>query len=349
MKYAPIVIITLNRFEHLKNCIDSLKKCRHAELTEVYISVDYPPNDSYYEGYCKIVEFLKSDIDGFKDCHVFFQSQNIGAEANFLFVKAKAKEKHDVFIFSEDDNVFSPNFLDYANKGLELFASDEKIAALSGYNEQNHERYEDSNVGLTYGCNMWGVAGWFKKDDEIIETISRNHFKELAKDRKFVKSLYGIDNQAYWVLIEAVLSDPTDKKNVFYSKTGNLRIMDYTYRVIMFEKHIFSIRPALSMVRNCGIDDNSGEHKGSVSDYKWSEQPIDTSAEFEYEIGPAFKEKVYSIYKDINPRVKRAKSLYTVFWIFGEKLGRKYFQSVLKLEYKMYLYKRRVFTGNKTR
>ena len=36
--YAPVVIPTLNRFEHLRNCIESLKRCSGADQTEVIIN-----------------------------------------------------------------------------------------------------------------------------------------------------------------------------------------------------------------------------------------------------------------------------------------------------------------------
>ena len=34
-KYAPIVIPTLNRYEHFKRCLESIERCTGAEYTDV--------------------------------------------------------------------------------------------------------------------------------------------------------------------------------------------------------------------------------------------------------------------------------------------------------------------------
>ena len=46
-QYAPVLIPTLNRYEHLKQCLESLSKCSLAEHTEVYIALDFPPSEKY--------------------------------------------------------------------------------------------------------------------------------------------------------------------------------------------------------------------------------------------------------------------------------------------------------------
>ena len=58
---APIIIPTLNRHEHLKKCIESLQKNKLAKQTELFISVDFPPNEKYKVGYEKVVEYLQND------------------------------------------------------------------------------------------------------------------------------------------------------------------------------------------------------------------------------------------------------------------------------------------------
>ncbi len=52
--YAPVAIPTLNRIDHLKRCISSLAKNEYAKYTNIYISVDYPPNEKYLDGYNEI-------------------------------------------------------------------------------------------------------------------------------------------------------------------------------------------------------------------------------------------------------------------------------------------------------
>ena len=57
-QYAPVVIPTLNRYKHFKACLESLEKCKYADKTNVYVSLDFPPSDKYKEGWLKISEYL---------------------------------------------------------------------------------------------------------------------------------------------------------------------------------------------------------------------------------------------------------------------------------------------------
>lgn len=56
MIYAPVVKVTLNQHEYLKCALESLKKNAWAKYTDVYIAIDYPPNDKYRSGYEKVCD-----------------------------------------------------------------------------------------------------------------------------------------------------------------------------------------------------------------------------------------------------------------------------------------------------
>ena len=62
---APVIIPTLNRAEHFVRCIESLKKCKYAERTEIFISVDFPFLKRHEEGYDKIKKYLKGTFSKF--------------------------------------------------------------------------------------------------------------------------------------------------------------------------------------------------------------------------------------------------------------------------------------------
>ena len=62
MKYAPVIIPTLCRYEHFVRCVESLKKNTWAKYTDIYIGLDYPKKDSHREGYLKIKEYLQGDF-----------------------------------------------------------------------------------------------------------------------------------------------------------------------------------------------------------------------------------------------------------------------------------------------
>lgn len=58
-QYAPVLIPTLNRYEHFKRCLESLERCTGADMTDVYVGLDYPTSDKYRKGWQKIDLFLK--------------------------------------------------------------------------------------------------------------------------------------------------------------------------------------------------------------------------------------------------------------------------------------------------
>ena len=54
MKYAPILIPTMCRYNHFFRLIESLKVNTWAKYTDIYIGLDYPPSSKYEEGYKQI-------------------------------------------------------------------------------------------------------------------------------------------------------------------------------------------------------------------------------------------------------------------------------------------------------
>ena len=78
LKCAPVVIPTLNRYTHLRRCVESLEDNTWAEYTDVFISVDFPPEEKYEEGHKKVVEYLKKkeNNNSFKSLNLYFQKTN---------------------------------------------------------------------------------------------------------------------------------------------------------------------------------------------------------------------------------------------------------------------------------
>ena len=123
MEYVPVVIPTLNRYDHLKRCVESLKNNQESKYTDLYISVDFPPADKYKEGYETIKEYVKT-ITGFNNVHLYYQKENLGPGFNRLFLMDEARKEHNTYVFTDDDNEFSPNALAYMNWALETFKND---------------------------------------------------------------------------------------------------------------------------------------------------------------------------------------------------------------------------------
>ena len=59
MNLAPVIIPTLNRYSHFKQCLDSLELCTLADKTIVYVALDFPPSEKYIDGWRKIDNYLR--------------------------------------------------------------------------------------------------------------------------------------------------------------------------------------------------------------------------------------------------------------------------------------------------
>ena len=129
MIYAPVLIPTLNRHVHLKRCIDSLTRCIHAEKTDLFVALDYPLKEEHWDGYEKIREYLKT-VTGFKSLNIIERDVNFGASKNIRDARETIYQIYDRMILSEDDNEFAPGFLEFVNKGLEVYESHDDVLAV---------------------------------------------------------------------------------------------------------------------------------------------------------------------------------------------------------------------------
>jgi len=273
--FAPILIPTLNRFEHLKRCVKSLISCAYADKTDLYISLDYPLIEAHWKARKEIETYIEN-IHGFRSVNVIKRNENFGATKNFYASLAEVFEKHDRVIFSEDDNEFSPNFLDFINKGLEKYKDNPFIFSVSGYNYPiKVPANYDSNIYSWYGFSAWGVGLWKDKwqkidwnEDSLLENVRifLRKFNEIIKINK-------IANQYISALI--------------YMLEINKLHGDGYICMYQFLNNMYSVFPKISRVRNLGHD-GTGINCGTLEYdiYKGQELYSDSCS---YELPTAIK------------------------------------------------------------
>jgi hypothetical protein len=173
--YAPVIIPTLCRFEHFKRCIDSLSRCTGAEYTDVYVGIDYPLKDEHWNGYLKICDYIKK-VSGFRNLIVLKREKNYGVSGNTKDLKEIVRRKSDRYIYSEDDNEFAPNFLEYMNEGLTRFKNEKKVIYICGARSDFGADFSlfvhdyEKNVFPAKDYNASGVGIWFDKSKPAIYT-----------------------------------------------------------------------------------------------------------------------------------------------------------------------------------
>lgn len=325
--YAPIIIPTLNRYGHLVRCIESLQRNLLADETDIYISLDYPPAKKYEEGYLKIRKYLESGkVKGFKSVNIYFQNKNLGAGVNADFLRKEVYKKYDRFIFTEDDNEFSPNFLKYINDGLDIFEEDTDVLAICGYRNEKEWECEDANVMKVCVFHAWGYGTWRKKIDKCYNWISRDNFITLLENKKFCDYLYGVKYKSYYSLIQSLLANPKDTNNVYINLKGDISKIDYTIGIYMIAFGMCCILPKESKVRNWGYD-GSGVNCARIDSIDPNETKIDMRYDFEYFIPCDLKENAHN--KEINRELeyyelaKKARIMRRIMVILGIPVARK--------------------------
>lgn len=285
MIYAPIIIPTLCRYEHLVRLMESLKNNTWAQYTDVYVALDYPPSKEYEEGYNSICKYLESDFSCFANFYVIRRTYNVGSFENCESVINQILTKYDRFIRTDDDAEFSPNFLEYMNKCLMEYEKDENVIAVTGY---SYPIKWKTSVGATifkenFSVPMWGTGFWRDKYKVTYDYIYRD--KRLGRDAGFVlenRTIKGMLDVAKYEFINLCLS--LEYKNTLAARMCDVALRMYT---VIQDKYI--IVPTISKVRNWGFD-GSGEYCQKTSNikkktitarnYEYAFQPIDISNDF---------------------------------------------------------------------
>lgn len=264
--YAPVLIPTLCRYDTFKRCISSLSACTGANYTDLYIALDYPCKESHWDGYNKIVKFVET-ISNFKNVYVIKREKNYGIIRNAQDLIQRVSTQYSSYIFSEDDNEFSPNYLEYINKGLEKYRDNPNVIAICGFNYP----FSYLETIKDYSCNAypikaytaWGCARWTNKIPK--EFVNSEKATEIVYSWKTVRKLWKMDMHA------------TIHRLLYRHKEGYSDLMYHIYFVM---NNKYAIFPAVSKVRNLGFEGNASH---CYNNPIYAKQKIDNATSFEYD------------------------------------------------------------------
>jgi len=297
MIYAPVCITTLNRYEHLKQCLESLSKCTWANRTEVFVALDYPPLDQwekYAPGWEKNREFLHSCGDmGFKKLHLIEREENYGIwlpghRGNGKNLVEYIQKKYDRYIVSEDDNVFAPAFLEYMDKGLEMFKDDSLVYSISGYRFHFPFLFDNSSyIRQSIDYNPWGVGLWSEK------VLPEINYKWFRHELSLAKINYIVKQFGFGALSSVISKCSRSNYGRQYIDSDVWSYMQIT--------GIEQINPSVSLVQNIGLDGSGVDMPDAIGrGEEWcnpENNPLSISEHFEF-VGTGYdhKEENLNIY-----------------------------------------------------
>ncbi len=269
--FSPVVIPTLNRHGHLKHCIESLARCTHADKTELFIFLDYPLNSIQWEGYILVKKYLPL-IKGFKKVNIIERTRNFGAKENYLMSMEYMFERYDRLIFTEDDNQFSPSFLDYMNKGLKVFENNRQIYAICGFKYPFIDNEEspciDRNYFYSKTFSAWGCGIWRNKYLLRKRNYSPNDLFSFLKDFENLRQILKMAPSK----IKSLLISVYKNKELYGDSIVSLENIKFD---------TFCIFPTISTVRNFGHD-GTGVNGGVIKNSLYDKVPIDENITFNF-------------------------------------------------------------------
>lgn len=268
--YAPVFIPTLCRYEHFKRCVESLAACTHSEKTELIVGLDYPPSDKYKGGYEKIKNYIPT-ITGFTKVTLIQHEKNLGGLENWYYLERYCNDHYPAYIGTEDDNEFSPCFLDFMNKALQKYEYDDNVTTVSGYSDAICYDQPGFNTYLCYANSAWGVGMWSHKENHIKSIITSNsYYIEKFLDAKIAYRFFKMFPARFGAIVSMLLQN----KNWNDVKRSSYNYLSGKYQ----------LRPVLSLCRNHGYD-GSGIHCSINTSYL--EQEISKEVVFNIESKPA--------------------------------------------------------------
>ncbi len=296
IKYAPIIIPTLCRYEHFRRCVESLKNNTWAEFTDVYIGLDYPAKESHRVGYERIKEYLQGDFSAFRSFNVIEQKVNIGSFANSRSLVDACSMNHDRYIYAEDDLEFSPDFLQYMDMALQYYEDDESVVAVCGYSYPINwiANSACTVVKQNFNGSAWGRGYWINKRNLLLKYLRPNG---LSKDFSIAYRTHRFDKMMDYAVkhyVEFCETGWSGEKGFLNGST------DIAMRIYPAVKDKYLIMPLISKVRNHGYDGSglycqqiecNEDGDFCVDNYSFSKQPIDESKTFQLIEDTAFDMK----------------------------------------------------------
>ncbi|WP_242919064.1 glycosyltransferase family 2 protein [Pontibacter liquoris] len=254
---APIVLFVYNRPDHTLKTLEALSNNYLADESVLYIFADGPKADITVEALEEInlTRKVLRKKQWCKEVVIIESKTNKGLADSIVDGITKVINDHGRVIVLEDDIVTSTGFLNYMNKALSQYESEEQVYHIAGH---FHPVPCSLPELFFYNVNScWGWATWKRAWDNFIWDIYTLNEK-LKTSKNFTKRNFNKgQGTAFSEQLEA---------NV----TGDLHTWAIRWHASIFLHNGFCLHPGKSLVRNIGFD-GSGEHCGMDKRYLYQE------------------------------------------------------------------------------
>lgn len=251
---VPVLMVFFNRAEPLKQVFEAVRRAKPSKL--------FLAQDGAREGNASDAEKVEkcrqvvSEIDW--DCEVLYNYSdvNLGCGKRMSSAISWAFESVDRLMILEDDCVVGEDFFPFCEELLEKYKDDCRISMISAMNHL--EEYQNFNNDSYFFCNsgaIWGWATW-KRQWEMYD-FEMSFVDRLDAFDKIKKAHY----PNYYK--KDLLAQGKDRIETV--KQGKkLSSWTFQFNMIRFLNHQLTIVPALNMLSNVGLTNESTHAVGSI-------------------------------------------------------------------------------------
>lgn len=231
---APVLISVFTRSGHFEKCLESLKENPGAQRTPLFIVSDGPTDRESAIGVAAVRRII-ARVRGFHEVTVVAPEENHKGLLKYQVLE-EIRSSYPAYIVTEDDNVFSPHFLDFMNRGLDLFREVRAVRAICGYQYPGFPVQSDSQLYLR-NFTPWGFGTW---SDRSALPPAQHLSRQILAEYPYFKAI----NDSLPHLIRL------NRRVV----TENLSAEDVRITNHLFTNAELCVFPPSSLVRNIGND-----------------------------------------------------------------------------------------------
>lgn len=154
----PVLFMVFNRPQTTREVFEAIKCARPQRL---YVASDGPR--AGVGGEEKLVEEVRkiaTAVDWPCEVLTLHRGSNLGCKQAISGAISWFFEHEEQGIILEDDCLPSPSFFRFCDELLDLYASDERIFQISGYNKQQQWKSKDHDYFFSNLGGIWGWASW---------------------------------------------------------------------------------------------------------------------------------------------------------------------------------------------
>ena len=257
---APIVLFVYNRPWHTRQTLEALTRNDLADKSELFIYSDGPKSNARQEDISKIDEVRKiiNERKWCKEIHIIKSDTNKRLADSIINGVTEVVNLYGKIIVLEDDLITSNYFLDYMNKALELYETNEKVASINGFFVPVTGKLPETFFLKFADC--WGWATWERGWIDF-----EGNAAKLLKEIKERNLSYQFDLKGAYNFTQ-MLSDQAE---------GKIDSWAIRWYASTFLKNKLSLCPKHSLVKHIG-NDGSGTNVGKTDFlyFELNEDPV---------------------------------------------------------------------------